>query len=192
MIQRDLIIRFYQIFFSFSVENTVNSTEDSLMNYAFQNSNSLFLDIYVSCCNTDNPETVWEENRESLLILMGAINKGVFGLVVDEKGEAIPNAILSHDSSPHHVKSFKNGAFWILLTAGSHVITASAPAHINETRLVDLPELLKFSYLKFQLQRDKNVLGMPRLAFVFIAGELLKLIAKIYIFHFLLLTCVYY
>lgn len=164
---------FYFIFLSITVENSRNITEDSLMNYAFHNSNSLYLNIYVSCCNTDNAEIVWNENRESLFILMGAVNKGVFGLVVDEKGDAIENALLSHDSSPHRVKTFKNGAFWMLLTAGSHVIKASAPGHIAETRLVDLPELLKFSYLKFQLRRDKNVLGMPRLAFVFIAGELI-------------------
>ena len=137
------------------------------------------MDIFVSCCNTDSAETVWKNNKESLLFLIGGVNKGVYGLVVNEKGEALPDVILTYDSSPHQVKTFRNGAFWILLSSGSHVITASAPGYIKETRLVVLPELLKFTYLKFQLQRDKNVMGMPRLAFVFVAGEMLIFISII-------------
>lgn len=131
------------------------------------------MDISVSCCNTDSAETVWKDNKESLLILINEANRGVFGFVVNEKGEALQDVIISHDSSPHRFKSFRNGAFWILLPFGSHVITASTPGHIEETKLITLPELLKFTYVKFQLQRDKNVMGMPRLAFVFVAGELL-------------------
>ena len=143
------------------------------MSYTYLDTNSLFLDIYLSCCNTDNAKEVWKENQESLLFLIGGVSKGVSGQVMNEKGEAIQDAVISHDSSPHFIKSFQNGAFWIALPSGSHVITVSAPGHIGETRLVVLPELLKFTHLKFQLQRDKNVFGMPRLVFVFVAGEIL-------------------
>ncbi|XP_033217593.1 carboxypeptidase D-like isoform X2 [Belonocnema kinseyi] len=162
--------------------NNQDAAKDSLMNYAYLNANSLFMDISVSCCNTDSAETVWKDNKESLLVLISGANRGVSGFVVNEKGEALQDVIFSHDSSSHHVKSLKNGAFWILLPFGPHVITASTPGHIEETKLITLPELFKFTSMKFQLQQDKNVMGMPRLAFVFVAVGFALVVLIILIF----------
>ena len=144
--------------------------KDSLMDYLYLNTSTLMLDVYVTCCNTDHPLEVWEDNEKSLLAMLDAVDQGVTGYVITESDQPIMNAVLSYDKSEHRVTNSKSGAYWILLPSGSHTITTSATGYIPETKLISTPDLKKFSHLMFKLRRDESVLGMPRLVFVIISG----------------------
>lgn len=146
------------------------TAKDSLMNYLYANTSTLMIDAYITCCNTDHPVDVWDENRMSLLATIKEIDQGVTGYVVTETDEPIVNAVLTYDKSEHKIVNSKSGAYWLLLLAGSHTITAEASGYIPETKLISTPDLKKFSHLMFKLRRDESILGMPRLVFIIISG----------------------
>lgn len=143
---------------------------NSLMDYIYLNTSTLMLDVYVSCCNTDHSLDIWQENKDSLLAIIGEINKGITGYVINEKDEPIENAILSYDNSVHRVKNGKTGIYWLLLPSGNHTITTEASGYVKQTKLIATPNINKFTYVMFKLQRNESILGIPRLAFVIIAG----------------------
>lgn len=142
----------------------------SLMDYLYLNTSTLMLDVYVTCCNIDHSTDLWEENKNSLLATIEAINKGVTGYVLTESGEPIAGAILTCDNSRHHIRSNKNGDFWFLLPAGHHTITVDIPGFISDTKMIITADLQRFSHIIFKLPRDESILGMPRLVFVIISG----------------------
>ncbi|KAK0098361.1 hypothetical protein PV326_009114 [Microctonus aethiopoides] len=144
--------------------------QHSLMDYLYLNTSTLPLDIYITCCNTDNANDVWKFNKNSLLATIDEIEKGVMGYVVSSSKESIQNAILSYDDSIHHVMNSESGVYWILLPAGRHTITAEAPGYIPNTKMISVPDLKRFTNLVFQLTRDESIAGMPRLVFVMITG----------------------
>ncbi|XP_015114508.1 carboxypeptidase D [Diachasma alloeum] len=154
---------------SHSGEALPGGRRDSLIDYAYLNTSTLMLDVYVTCCNSDHPVDVWEYNKNSLLAVMGAVDKGVTGYVLNEGGEAI-GARLSYDNSVHRVRNIETGAFWVLLPAGSHAIKAEADGYIPDTKILTTPDIKRFSNLVFMLKRDESVFGLPRLVFVIISG----------------------
>ncbi|XP_043495916.1 carboxypeptidase D-like isoform X1 [Polistes fuscatus] len=143
---------------------------DSLLDYIYLNTSTLIMDVYIGCCNTDDSMSVWQDNKDSLLAMIKEISKGVQGYIISENNEPIENAVLSYDDSVHQVKSGTIGAYWILLSPGSHNITATASGYIQQTRLVSVPDINKFTNLTFKLRRDESIFGFPRLVFIIITG----------------------
>lgn len=144
-----------------------------LMDYAYFNTSTLMIDVYVTCCTIDHSIVVWQENKDSLLACIQEMKKGVRGYVTNEKDEPIENVVLSYDRSPHLIKNGRSGFYSILLPPGSHNITAIASGYHAETKLVSTPsfEVKKFSRLMFKLVRDDSILGIPRLIFIVIMGK---------------------
>lgn len=145
---------------------------NSLMDYAYFNTSTLMMDVYVTCCTTDDSFVVWQENKDSLLACIEEISKGVKGYITDENDEPVENVILSYDNSPHLIKNGRAGSYFILLRPGNHNITAMTSGYIKETKLVSTSDAKKFSRLMFKLIPDDNIMGMPRLAFVMLTGIL--------------------
>lgn len=152
-----------------------------LIDYAYFNTSTLIMDVYVTCCTTDHSIVVWQENKASLLACIQEVNKGVRGYVTSEEDEPIENAVLSYDRSPHLIKNGKSGFYSILLSPGSHNITATAPGYHAETKLIStLPfEAKRFSRLIFKLVRDDSIMGIPRLVFVMITSKSVGCLMKL-------------
>ncbi|XP_032665453.1 carboxypeptidase D-like [Odontomachus brunneus] len=143
-----------------------------LMDYAYFNTSTLMMDVYITCCTTDNSVVMWQENKDSLLACIEEISIGVKGYITDENDEPVENVILSYDKSPHFVKNGRVGAYSILLRPGSHNITVTAAGYIKQTKLVSTSDAKKFSRLMFKLSRDDNIMGMPRLVFIMLTGTI--------------------
>ncbi|XP_061932284.1 carboxypeptidase D-like isoform X2 [Apis cerana] len=146
--------------------------EHSLMDYLYLNTSTLMLNIYVTCCNTDDSKNVWEDNKASLLAMIEKLNEGVKGYVLDENNHPIENAILSYNQSIHHIKSGIHGAYWLLFQPGTHVISATASKYIQQTKVFITPDIHNISYLIFKLKYDDNYLGMPRIVFIILLSTL--------------------
>ncbi|KAL2736992.1 carboxypeptidase D [Vespula squamosa] len=143
---------------------------DSLLDYIYLNTSTLIMDVYIACCNTDDAMSVWQDNKDSLIATIKEVLKGVQGYIISENNEPIENAILSYDDSVHQIRSGTIGTYWILLSPGNHNITATASGYIQQTRLVSVPDINKFTNLTFKLRRDESIFGLPRLVFIIIAG----------------------
>lgn len=154
----------------------------SLMDYLYLNTSTLMLDVYVTCCNTDDSRNIWEDNKASLLMMIEKLNEGVKGFVLNENNEPIENAILSYNKSVHHVKSGINGAYWFLFKPGAHIISASASGYIQQTKLFITSDVHSVSHLIFKLKYDDNFLGMPRIVFIVLISKIINIFI-IYITH---------
>ncbi|KAG5333446.1 CBPD Carboxypeptidase, partial [Acromyrmex heyeri] len=143
-----------------------------LIDYAYFNTSTLMMDVYVTCCTTDYSIVVWQENKDSLLACIQEMKKGVRGYVTNEEDEPIENVVLSYDMSPHLIKNSKSGFYSILLPPGSHNITATMSGYHAETKLVSTPtfETKKHLRLIFKLVRDDSIIGIPRLVFIIITS----------------------
>ncbi|KYN37346.1 Carboxypeptidase D [Trachymyrmex septentrionalis] len=143
-----------------------------LIDYAYFNTSTLMMDVYVTCCTTDYSIVVWQENKDSLLACIQEMKKGVRGYVTNEEDVPIENVVLSYDMSPHLIKNSKSGFYSILLPPGSHNITATVSGYHAETNLISTPtfETMKHLRLIFKLVRDDSIIGIPRLVFIIITS----------------------
>lgn len=99
-------------------------------NYVF--SNCFEITVELSCCKYPKASELkqeWLNNRNSLLSYLTAVHSGVKGVVIDQAGEPIPQAVISVDGIGKNVTSTSRGEFWRLLVAGNYTLRVSAPEH---------------------------------------------------------------
>ncbi|CAB0034889.1 unnamed protein product [Trichogramma brassicae] len=147
-----------------------NGYTDSFLDYIYLKSNALPLDAFVNCCSDDNDETAWEDNRKSLMSMLGEAMVHISGFVVSNAGAPIPNAVLSHDISKHKIMSQENGAYYIMLPPGGHLIKVEANGYYGMEKIVNVSNSNKINAkIMFNLEKDDTILGMPRLIFVILS-----------------------
>ncbi|CAK9804732.1 Carboxypeptidase D [Anthophora plagiata] len=152
--------------------------EHSLMDYLYLNTSTLMIDVYVTCCNTDDSRNVWDDNKASLLAMIEKLNEAVNVYVLNKNSEPIENAILSYNKSIHHVRSGINGVYWLLFQPGTHVIRADALGYIQQTKIFITPDVHNVSHLIFKLTYNDKYMGMPRIVFIMLISTVcLSLIA---------------
>ncbi|XP_023245704.1 carboxypeptidase D [Copidosoma floridanum] len=155
---------------------------DTFLDYMYLQANTLPLDAYITCCNDDNDQDVWEKNMKSLLSVLDEATKGVSGFIIGKDNEAVVNAVVSHDTSIHKVESRENGAYWLLLPSGSHSITVEAPGYFKMSKIVNVTYEQISPKVVFKLQRNERFFGLPRLAFVIISGAVFVTFSALCIF----------
>uniref|UniRef100_A0A8D0L8R4 Peptidase M14 domain-containing protein n=1 Tax=Sphenodon punctatus TaxID=8508 RepID=A0A8D0L8R4_SPHPU len=83
----------------------------SINDFSYLHTNCFELSIYVGCDKypheSDLPEE-WENNRESLIVFMEQVQRGIKGMVRDLHGKGIPNAIISVEGVNHDIRTGKN------------------------------------------------------------------------------------
>ncbi|KAF7239271.1 Inactive carboxypeptidase-like protein X2 [Varanus komodoensis] len=80
----------------------------SINDFSYLHTNCFELSIYVGCDKypheSELPEE-WENNRESLIVFMEQVHRGIKGLVRDLHGRGIPNAIISVEGVNHDIRT---------------------------------------------------------------------------------------
>ena len=71
-------------------------------------------------------ESVWNANRNALILFMKEVHGGIKGLVMDGNGSPISNARIDVVGRTHSVFSAKDGDYWRLLVPGKYTIRVSA------------------------------------------------------------------
>ncbi|KAM9068761.1 inactive carboxypeptidase-like protein X2 isoform X2 [Sarcophilus harrisii] len=109
----------------------------SLNDFSYLHTNCFELSIYVGCDKypheSDLPEE-WENNRESLIVFMEQVHRGIKGIVRDSHGKGIPNAIISVEGVNHDIRTANDGDYWRLLNPGEYVVTARAEGFTSSTK----------------------------------------------------------
>jgi len=93
-------------------------------NYLF--TNCLELTVELSCAKkppTQFLSVEWENNLDSLLLLLEAAHTGVKGIVRDQDGKTVTGAVV-YFGAEKEVKTTSNGEFWKLLMPGKYNIYA--------------------------------------------------------------------
>uniref|UniRef100_A0A493TCA5 Peptidase M14 domain-containing protein n=1 Tax=Anas platyrhynchos platyrhynchos TaxID=8840 RepID=A0A493TCA5_ANAPP len=83
----------------------------SINDFSYLHTNCFELSIYVGCDKypheSELPEE-WENNRESLIVFMEQVHRGIKGIVKDIHGRGIPNAIISVEGVNHDIRTGNN------------------------------------------------------------------------------------
>uniref|UniRef100_A0A3P8U0B4 Peptidase M14 domain-containing protein n=1 Tax=Amphiprion percula TaxID=161767 RepID=A0A3P8U0B4_AMPPE len=82
----------------------------SMNDFSYLHTNCFELSMYVGCDKfpheSELPEE-WENNRESLLVFMEQVHRGIKGVVRDLQGRGIANAIISVEGIGHDIRTGK-------------------------------------------------------------------------------------
>ncbi|GFR88437.1 carboxypeptidase D, partial [Elysia marginata] len=94
----------------------------------------------------------WASNKDSLLVYMGQVHKGVKGFVRDKSGQAVYNASIQVADIEHTVYSAQDGDYWRLLAPGMYKLTASAVGYEPQSIVVKVPSSGSAVSVDFSLQ----------------------------------------
>ncbi|KAF0025561.1 hypothetical protein F2P81_022442 [Scophthalmus maximus] len=104
----------------------------SMNDFSYLHTNCFELSMYVGCDKfpheSELPEE-WENNRESLLVFMEQVHRGIKGVVRDLQGRGIANAVISVEGISHDVRTAADGDYWRLLNPGEYRVTARAEGY---------------------------------------------------------------
>ncbi|GAA6221989.1 probable carboxypeptidase X1 [Lates japonicus] len=140
----------------------------SMNDFSYLHTNCFEVTVELSCDKFPHASELpieWENNRESLLVYMEQVHRGIKGVVRDKDTEAgIADAIIKVDDIDHHIRSVADGDYWRLLNPGEYRVTASAEGYFPSSRTCQVmydhyPTICDFRLTKMPKQRLKDILA---------------------------------
>ncbi|KAK7141053.1 hypothetical protein R3I93_015264 [Phoxinus phoxinus] len=140
----------------------------SMNDFSYLHTNCFEVTVELSCDKFPHAGELpieWENNKESLLVYMEQVHRGIKGVVRDKDTEAgIADAIIKVDDIDHHIRSAFDGDFWRLLNPGDYDITVTAEGYFPATRSCRVeyehyPTICDFQLTKTPKQRLREILA---------------------------------
>ncbi|XP_030252862.1 LOW QUALITY PROTEIN: probable carboxypeptidase X1 [Sparus aurata] len=140
----------------------------SMNDFSYLHTNCFEVTVELSCDKFPHASELpieWENNKESLLIYMEQVHRGIKGVVRDKDTEAgIADAIIKVDDIDHHIRSVADGDYWRLLNPGEYKVTVSAEGYLPSSRTCQVmydhyPTICDFRLTKVPKQRLKDILA---------------------------------
>ncbi|KAK2511185.1 hypothetical protein Q9233_017145 [Columba guinea] len=134
--------------------------------FSYLHTNCFELSIYVGCDKypheSELPEE-WENNRESLIVFMEQVHRGIKGIVRDVHGKGIPNAVISVEGVNHDIRTGADGDYWRLLNPGEYVVGVKAEGYTTATKTCEVgydmgATQCDFTISKTNLARIKEIM----------------------------------
>uniref|UniRef100_A0A8C1WSV0 Carboxypeptidase X (M14 family), member 1b n=1 Tax=Cyprinus carpio TaxID=7962 RepID=A0A8C1WSV0_CYPCA len=140
----------------------------SMNDFSYLHTNCFEVTVELSCDKFPHASELpieWENNKESLLVYMEQVHRGIKGVVKDRDTEAgIADAIIKVDDIDHHIRSAFDGDFWRLLNPGNYDVTVTAEGYFPATRSCRVeyehyPTICDFHLTKTPKQRLREILA---------------------------------
>ncbi|XP_034627631.1 probable carboxypeptidase X1 [Trachemys scripta elegans] len=140
----------------------------SMNDFSYLHTNCFEVTVELSCDKFPHESELpreWENNKESLLVFMEQVRRGIKGVVRDKDTEqGIADAIIAVDGINHDVRTAFDGDYWRLLNPGEYEVTAAAEGYHPVTRTCrvsyeDNPTLCDFQLTKTPKQRLREILA---------------------------------
>ncbi|XP_069043057.1 probable carboxypeptidase X1 isoform X2 [Lepisosteus oculatus] len=140
----------------------------SMNDFSYLHTNCFEVTVELSCDKFPHASelpTEWENNKESLLIYMEQVHRGLKGVVRDKDTQAgIADAIVSVDDIDHDIRTAFDGDYWRLLNPGEYEVTVRAEGYIPAKRMCRVnyeghPTICDFELSKTFKQRLREILA---------------------------------
>ncbi|XP_023687191.2 probable carboxypeptidase X1 [Paramormyrops kingsleyae] len=140
----------------------------SMNDFSYLHTNCFEVTVELSCDKFPHASelpTEWENNKESLLVYMEQVHRGIKGVIRDKDTEAgIADAIIKVEDIDHHIRSAFDGDYWRLLNPGEYEVTVSAEGYFSSRRLCRVeyehyPTICDFHITKTPKQRLREILA---------------------------------
>ncbi|MCJ8739660.1 hypothetical protein PDJAM_G00049760 [Pangasius djambal] len=140
----------------------------SMNDFSYLHTNCFEVTVELSCDKFPHASelpTEWENNRESLLVYMEQVHRGIKGAIKDKDTKAgIADAIIKVDDIDHHIRSASDGDYWRLLNPGDYEVTVMAEGYVPVTRSCRVeyehyPTICDFQLSKTPKQRLREILA---------------------------------
>nr|XP_015807318.2 probable carboxypeptidase X1 [Nothobranchius furzeri] len=110
----------------------------SMNDFSYLHTNCFEVTVELSCDKFPHVSELpieWENNRESLLVYMEQVHRGIKGVIRDkDTGAGIANAIIKVEDIDHHIRSVADGDYWRLLNPGEYRVTVTAEGYLPNSR----------------------------------------------------------
>ncbi|XP_075904167.1 putative carboxypeptidase X1 [Nelusetta ayraudi] len=140
----------------------------SMNDFSYLHTNCFEVTVELSCDKFPHASELpveWQNNRESLLVYMEQVHRGIKGVVRDKDTEAgIVDAVIKVDDIDHHIRSVADGDYWRLLNPGEYRVTAVAEGYLPSSRTCHVmydhyPTICDFRLAKTPRHRLKEILA---------------------------------
>ena len=135
------------------------SIDGGMQDYTYLQSNCFEILVEQGFCKYPSYsyiETLWRDNRESLLVFLEQVHMGVKGFVRAVNGTAIRGARVDVTGRDHPVYTAVDGDYWRLLLPQVYQITVSADGFLDVRRSNISVRAGVVTELDFVLQRDSK------------------------------------
>ncbi|XP_076147704.1 putative carboxypeptidase X1 [Alosa pseudoharengus] len=140
----------------------------SMNDFSYLHTNCFEVTVELSCDKFPHAGELpreWENNKESLLVYMEQVHRGLKGVVRDKDTEAgIPDAVIQVDDIDHHIRSAPDGDYWRLLNPGEYDITVTAEGYYPSKRQCRVmydhyPTICDFRLTKTPKERLREIIA---------------------------------
>ncbi|KAM4049765.1 putative carboxypeptidase X1 isoform 2-T2 [Anomaloglossus baeobatrachus] len=140
----------------------------SMNDFSYLHTNCFEVTIELSCDKFPHEvelPTEWENNKESLLLYIEQVHRGIKGVVRDkDTNQGVPEAVVMVDGINHDIRTAVDGDYWRLLNPGEYEVTAKAEGYHPSTKSChvsyeDRPTICDLYISKTPKQRLKELLA---------------------------------
>ncbi|XP_076002839.1 putative carboxypeptidase X1 [Genypterus blacodes] len=138
----------------------------SMNDFSYLHTNCFEVTVELSCDKFPHVSELpieWENNRESLLVYMEQVHRGIKGVVRDKlTRKGIVDAIIKVEDHNHDIRSAADGDYWRLLNPGEYKVVVWAEGYVPSMRRCHVgmeprPTICDFSLTKTSIQRLKEI-----------------------------------
>ncbi|XP_055361563.1 probable carboxypeptidase X1 isoform X1 [Betta splendens] len=147
-----------------SQSNGVSSA--GMNDFSYLHNNCFEVTVELSCDKFPHSSELpmeWENNRESLLVYMEQVHRGIKGVVRDKMTKrGIANAIIKVEDHDHDIRAAADGDYWRLLNPGEYKVVVWAEGYLPSMRRCHVGQephatICDFTLTKTPVQRLKEI-----------------------------------
>ncbi|XP_035766933.1 probable carboxypeptidase X1 [Neolamprologus brichardi] len=138
----------------------------SMNDFSYLHTNCFEVTVELSCDKFPHVSELpieWENNKESLLVYMEQVHRGIKGVVRDKlTKKGIADAIIKVEDHDHDIRSATDGDYWRLLNPGEYKVIVWAVGYFPSMRRCNVgmepnPTICDFILTKTPIQRLKEI-----------------------------------
>nr|XP_057933516.1 probable carboxypeptidase X1 isoform X1 [Doryrhamphus excisus] len=138
----------------------------SMNDFSYMHTNCFEVTVELSCDKFPHASELpmeWENNKESLIIYMEQVHRGIKGVVRDkETKKGIVDAVIKVEDHGHDIRSAADGDYWRLLNPGEYKVVVWAEGYFPSMRhchvgMEPRATVCDFSLTQTPVQRLKEI-----------------------------------